>query len=116
MDAPKIQDHNLPHEFHSLPFILWRFEERDGKQAKVPISPKNGQFCSVTDKDQYSTLDWCLYLHNQQQYRSSGIGVVFTGDDYYGIDLDHCFEEGGDKEVADDFIKNFKTFIINKAQ
>ena len=110
MDAPPLQKENLPQEFKTLPFILWRYEERDGKQAKVPISPKNGQFCSVTDKDQYDTLGECVYLHEQQKFRSSGIGVVFTGDDYYGIDLDHCFEEGGDKEVADDFLKNFKTY------
>ena len=110
MDAPKIQPQNLPLEFQSLPFILWRFEERDGKQAKVPISPKNGQFCSVTDETQHSTLQECVYLHQQQKFRSSGIGVVFTGEGYYGIDLDHCFEEGGDKDVADDFIKNFKTY------
>ena len=107
----KINTKNLPPEFEYLPFILWRAEEgEDGRIEKKPISPKTGQYCDVTDEAHHKTLKECEYIHTQGKYKSSGIGVVFTGEGYYGIDLDHVYEEGGNKEIAEDFLRNFSTY------
>jgi len=107
----EIQIQNLPPEFHVLDFILWKYETNsEGKQEKKPISPKTGQYCDVTDEFHHKTLKWCEYVHIQGKYKTDGIGVIFTGEGYFGIDLDHCFEEGGDKERAEDFLNNFKTY------
>ena len=106
----EIKTQNLPKEFDFLPFILWKYEtNEDGKQEKKPISPKTGQYCDVTDESHHKTLKECEYLHIQGKYKTSGIGVVFT-EGYYGIDLDHCFEEGGNKGIAEDFLENFETY------
>jgi hypothetical protein len=103
---------NLPQEFNSLPFILWRYEKnKEGKLEKKPISPKTGQYCDVTDESHHKTGPHdCAYIHIQGKYKTDGIGVVFRGDGHYGIDLDHVYEEGGDKERAEDFLKNFSTY------
>ena len=107
----KINTKNLPPEFEYLPFILWRAEEgADGRIEKKPISPKTGQYCDVTDEAHHKTLKECEYIHTQGKYKTSGIGVVFTGEGYYGIDLDHVYEEGGNKEIAEDFLRNFSTY------
>ena len=107
----KINTKNLPPEFEYLPFILWRAEEgEDGRIEKKPISPKTGQYCDVTDEAHHKTLKECEYIHTQGKYKTSGIGVVFTGEGYYGIDLDHVYEEGGNKEIAEDFLRNFSTY------
>ena len=77
----KINTKNLPPEFEYLPFILWRAEEgEDGRIEKKPISPKTGQYCDVTDEAHHKTLKECEYIHTQGKYKTSGIGVVFTGE------------------------------------
>ena len=82
---------DIPTPIKSLPqWVVWRCEQRDGKNTKVP-------YCSHTPTRRASVdnpKDWGTYDLAVEVYQSGlvqGIGFVFTKDDpYCGIDLDKC--------------------------
>jgi primase-polymerase (primpol)-like protein/energy-coupling factor transporter ATP-binding protein EcfA2 len=70
-------------------WVCWKYEERDGKQTKIPINPHNGQYASSADPDTWSDLDTARH-HNEKNPDTTGVGVVFSDDDFIaGIDLDN---------------------------
>lgn len=78
---------NVPEELRSLKnWCLWKFVHVDGrKPTKVPYQP-NGYKCSVTNPETFSTFDECFNVLALGGY--DGLGFIFTGTDYSGIDLD----------------------------
>jgi hypothetical protein len=80
----------IPTELKALPqWVVWRYEERDGKQTKIPYRPVAGRIvmASTTDPETWGTFDAAGALAEQ----FDGVGFVFTPDDpYCGVDLDHC--------------------------
>jgi len=69
-------------------WVLWRIEERDGRQTKIPYQP-NG------DKaDNTAPATWGGFETIAQAYERGGfdfVGFVFSPvDPYCGVDLDHC--------------------------
>lgn len=78
----------IPAELRDTPrWILWRYEERDGKTTKVPCGV-NGDHLAVTVSRNWKPLDTVLsWLPNTP---ADGIGFCFsTADDLCGVDLDH---------------------------
>ena len=78
---------NVPEELRSLKnWCLWKFVHVDGrKPTKVPYQP-NGYKCSVTNPETFSAFDECFNVLALGSY--DGLGFIFTGTDYSGIDLD----------------------------
>lgn len=78
---------------HLDQWVTWRYEERDGKQAKPPFTA-TGKPAKVTDPS-----TWTSYqnVHNCEQSEDfDGIGFVFTDDDpFLMVDLDDCLDEYG---------------------
>jgi hypothetical protein len=70
-------------------WVVWRYEQRDGKQTKVPYRPVAGSMlmASTTDPGTWGTFDAATALAE----RFDGFGFVFSADDpFAGVDLDHC--------------------------
>lgn len=78
---------NVPEELRSLKnWCLWKFVHVEGrKPTKVPYQP-NGYKCSVTNPETFSSFDECFNVLALGSY--DGLGFIFTGTDYSGIDLD----------------------------
>ena len=43
-------------------FCLWRYEERDGRQAKVPHNPRTGERARANDPDTFDNFSAQRYL------------------------------------------------------
>ena len=80
----------VPRELSIIPrWVVWKWEERDGKPTKPPYNAKTGTKASSTDPS-----SWCEFAEALTAYRDGpydGIGLVVTDDDdLVGVDLDHC--------------------------
>lgn len=74
----------IPAELRSMShWVLWRYEERNGKQTKVPYSV-SGKKASVTDETTWTTFEQAV----QYSADYSGIGFVFSGSGFAGVDCD----------------------------
>jgi hypothetical protein len=79
---------NVPRELEACPqWVVWRYEERDGRQTKAP-------WCAVDQGRRASTTDpgtWGLFEEAVVAEDGDGVAYVVTADDpYCGVDLDHC--------------------------
>ena len=74
-------------------WILWRYENVNGKRTKVPYQANN-QKASTTDARTWSTFDDV----KKHRDRFDGIGFCFDGSTL-GIDLDHVLEQPLTPEV-----------------
>jgi len=71
-------------------WVCWRYEERNGKRAKVPLST-HGRFASVRDPHTWTSFENAQATTQEHGYH--GVGFVFTEDDpYCGVDLDGCLD------------------------
>src|ERR1019366_9620359 len=78
----------IPLEMTHIPsWIVYRLEQRDGKDTKVPYSPRTGHRASVTDPSHWASYSEALTAHQSGQF--NGIGFVFSANDpYSGFTLD----------------------------
>ena len=68
-------------------WVVWRLEDRNGRQTKMPYDPVSGQPASSTDWTTWTSFDDAV----QASGSYSGVGFVFTADDdFCGIDIDDC--------------------------
>ncbi|MFG3613120.1 phage/plasmid primase, P4 family [Rummeliibacillus stabekisii] len=95
---------DIPAELKALPqWILWRYEERGGKQTKVPYQ-HDGEMAQANNRRTWSTFATAVKFYMQGNY--DGIGFVFSRqDNYIGIDIDKC--------VVDEKPNTFATEIID---
>jgi putative DNA primase/helicase len=85
---PAVQVQNIPTELgERRQWVVWRYEERDGKRTKVPYVPGTHRRASHSD-----LMTWRNFSRALQAYENyDGIGFMFSSaDPYVGIDLDHC--------------------------
>ncbi len=76
-------------------FCCWRYEERDGKQTKVPYNPTTGKRAESNNSDTFSDFDTAVKASGKY----NGVGVsIFRG--ICGIDIDYCFDESGTLSAA----------------
>jgi putative DNA primase/helicase len=80
---------NIPEKLTERPqWVLWHYEERDGKLTKVPYTPA-GWRASATDLLDWTPCAEALAAYQRGHY--DGIGFVFSSaDPFVGIDLDKC--------------------------
>jgi hypothetical protein len=80
---------SFPAEFKAQSiWCLWRYEERDGKQTKVPYQP-SGSRASSTNRATWSSFADCLAV----EANFDGLGVFADGSHTF-IDLDKCIVGG----------------------
>jgi putative DNA primase/helicase len=82
---------NFPPDMLALRrYVVWRFEERVGKSAKIPyVADGTGARASSTDPATWRGFEAAARVFLVGGY--DGLGFVFSpGDPYAGVDLDDC--------------------------
>src|SRR5215203_5468755 len=82
---------NFPPDMLALRrYVVWRFEERVGKSAKIPyVADGTGARASSTDPATWRGFEAAARVFLVGGY--DGVGFVFSpGDPYAGVDLDDC--------------------------
>jgi hypothetical protein len=74
-------------------WVLWRYETRGGKRTKVPYAGP-GRHAAVDNPQTWTTYDRAQAAAPE----FDGLGFVFTGTAYCGLDLDHCVDDAGTME------------------
>lgn len=90
----QIQPENIPAELREQrQWVIWRYEERDGKRTKVPYQAgQNGARASSTDPSTWTRFE----VARDAAPALDGIGFVLSSrDPFVAVDLDHCIDEGG---------------------
>ncbi len=81
---------NVPEELRRRPqWVVWKYEERDGKSTKVPYIAGGGGKASSTDSGTWRSFGEAVQALKAGRY--DGLGFVFSsGDPFAGVDLDSC--------------------------
>ena len=89
-----VQFDNIPEPLRCLDqWVLWRYEERDGKQTKVPRT-RHGGFAKSNDPSTWASFTEVRTAYERGGY--DGVGLCLApGDGIVGIDLDKCLGEDG---------------------
>ena len=72
----EINTSNIPEELKSESFMLWRLEQREGRQTKPPINPSSGFRGNVQDPKQWTDFDNALRIHEGGRFHTNGVSVV----------------------------------------
>lgn len=83
----------IPQELRRLPnWVCWQAvqdERSHSGVSKRPIDPKTGNFAKSNDPSTWADFDTAV----QAAQKWSGIGFMFGGSGYFGVDLDDIAEE-----------------------
>jgi putative DNA primase/helicase len=97
---------NIPKELQDLrQWVCWKkgANQENGKPTKLPIDAMTGRFAKVSDPSTFTTMQEAIIA--EKQFGLDGIGFVFTGKGYFGIDLDDCPEE-----LKNEFINHMQSY------
>ena len=85
----KVEINNIPQELKDHhQWVVWKWENRNGKATKPPYDAKTGQRASHSNPSTWGTLEEAV---KGLERGFDGIGFVFSGDDSFcGIDIDDC--------------------------
>lgn len=92
-------------------WIVWRNEDRDGKETKLPYQT-NGQMAKSNDSTTWTTFEAAMTCFESSK-KYSGVGFVFADDgNICGIDLDGCrnLRTGQWADWARKIINEFETY------
>lgn len=85
-------------------FCLWRYEQRNSRQTKVPYRT-NGNRGDSTNRNAFDTFGTvCTQI---SRYNGIGMGIF---DDYFAIDIDDCIVDGVISEMALDVISMMDSY------
>ncbi|WP_202822920.1 phage/plasmid primase, P4 family [Bacillus cereus] len=104
---------DIPIGLRNLPqWVLWKYEERNGKKTKVPYQP-SGEMAQANNRRTWSTFATVVKFYLNGDF--DGIGFVFSRqDEFVGIDIDKCVTyEHSDKEKKNPIISEFAKEIID---
>lgn len=95
----------IPAEMKSASqWVLWKFEEREGKKVKVP-KQVDGRYASTDRPGTWSSFKAVEHHYRNYPNQFDGIGFVFTEqDDFIGIDIDKCIDASGEISAAAKYI------------
>jgi putative DNA primase/helicase len=111
--ALEIAEGGIPREVKALnSWVGWRYERRDDKWMKPPVSPRTGLQIDVTDPASWTTFKEAIAAYRRRR-DIEGIGFAFADDDpYSGIDLDDCrdHQTGELKPWAKAIVKDLNSY------
>jgi hypothetical protein len=89
-------------------WVLWRYEERNGKRTKVPYQ-LGRRYASSTDSRTWTSFEAVTNERRRSPNWYAGLGFVFSPDDpFCGIDLDASLDaEGNVKPWARGIVERF---------
>jgi len=96
---------NIPDELKSRrQWVLWRYEERDGKRTKVPYHP-SGQRAESDNPMTWSSMSSIL----ADLLKYDGIGIM-CADGLAGVDLDHHVTGGQVDDFAQEIVNELNSY------
>ena len=104
----------IPAELKSLKqWVLWKLEKTVNSKGEVkytkPPYQKDGIKASTINNAHWSTFNGVVRVFKAGGY--DGIGFVFTGTQYIGIDLDECIDESGNlSPMAADIVRRLDSY------
>lgn len=105
----------IPDELKNCPnWVCWKSEPDPKSHSgikKIPINPYTGGKAMSNNSNTWS--DFNTAVKSSKKY--SGIGFVFNGSGYFGVDLDDCVPEiegyiRGEKNFVSDFVDGLKSY------
>jgi hypothetical protein len=83
---------NIPNELKAHPrWVAWRFNFREDRWRKVPVSCHTRRDADITDGASWATFERAYEYYRKN--RLHGVGFVFAPEDpFAGIDLDECHD------------------------
>ena len=105
----------IPDELKRCPqWVCWRSEPDPKSHSgikKIPVNPKTGGQAMSNNLETWS--DFQTAVTASRDY--SGIGFMFSGSGYFGVDLDDCLPEidgfyRGEKNFVSDFVDGLKSY------
>lgn len=105
----------IPDELKNCPnWVCWKSEPDPKSHSgikKIPINPYTGGKAMSNNSNTWS--DFNTAVKSSRNY--SGIGFVFSGSGYFGVDLDDCVPEiegyiRGEKNFVSDFVDGLKSY------
>ena len=92
-------------------WCLWKYEEREGKQTKVPYRT-NGMRAASDNPETFTSFDQAVAAYQKGGYSGLGLGI-FNG--FCAVDIDHCIDNdapGGSKlsGMAQDIIDTMDSY------
>lgn len=105
---------NIPQQLRDLEqWVLWKYEQRDGRWTKVPYSSR-GQRAKSNDP-----TSWSDFRTVEREYKKGGydgIGIVLAeGDGLAGVDLDKCMTSTGLNSAADEIWSRFESTYTERS-
>lgn len=99
----------IPSELKARPqWILWKYEERNGKKTKVPYQA-SGEPAQANNRSTWGTFATAVKFYIDRDY--DGIGFVFSRqDNYIGIDIDNCVDGGIINPFATEIIETIDSY------
>lgn len=107
----KIKIDNLSEMKQEKRWVCWKLEQRkDGKTTKPPYNPRTGRHAQTNNPATWTDYQTAKEAVDQGDF--DGLGFVFTGSDYIGIDLDHVYdpERGEIWEKAEEILKAARSY------
>lgn len=90
---------------HGL-FCLWRYEDQDGRRAKVPYNPNRpGSRGDSSNRKAFASLDKAIAA--AAGFDGLGVGVF---DEIAGIDIDHCLKNGALSPLAQNIVDRMNCY------
>lgn len=84
---------NIPAELKKeRRWVCWKFEQRSGKQTKVPYNPAGSRAKSNTPET-WAGFEECRTACEGGRF--DGVGIMLTGSGLVGVDIDHCKDDAG---------------------
>ena len=91
--------------------MLWRLEQREGRQTKPPINPSSGFRGNVQDPKQWRDFDNAMKIHKGGRFHTNGISVVLHPEsELVGLDLDPCISDGTFTQDATEIINRVNSY------
>lgn len=95
-------------------WVCWRSEPDPKSHSgikKIPINPKTGGQAMSNNPETWSDFETAV----KSSGKYSGIGFMFSGSGYFGVDLDDCFPEiegylRGEKNFVTDFVDGLGSY------
>ena len=96
---------NLPSELRQNGlFCLWKREQKDGRQTKIPYKT-NGYRARSTERADFTDFDTAMrYVGN---YNGVGLGIF---DGFCAVDIDHCVTDGVLSDLANEIVNTFNSY------
>lgn len=74
-------------------WVAWGYVWKNGRWTKPPFNPRTGRPASISDPATWATFD--VAVDGADRHVLAGVGLVLTGGDIIGIDLDDCITDAG---------------------